>query len=638
MKIKSINELEKLRTELHIKKGVSLTTVSVCCGTGCSATGASEVFSTFESQLSAANYQLSTLLMTGCHGFCERGPLVVIRKNGSEIFYQQVKPQDVSEIVSETILNNKVIDRLLYVDPVTGQKVVEESEVPFYRHQKRLLFGNNGRINPTRIEDYLSIGGYSALAKALMMSPEKIIDEIKNSGLRGRGGAGFPTGEKWELCRKASPQSTDHSPQNPSTMDRGRWTKYIVCNADEGDPGAFMDRSLIEGNPHSVIEGMSIGAWAICGKTDFQCRGYIYIRNEYPLALKHLQIAIEQAREYGFLGNDILGSGFDFDIKIHRGAGAFVCGEETALLSSLEGKVGRPRPRPPYPVEKGLYDQPTNINNVKTWASVPLIINNGADWFSSIGTENSRGTMIFSLVGKINNTGLIEVPMGITLREIVHNIGGGIPNNKKFKAVQIGGPSGGCLPGSCLDLPIDYESLTEAGAMMGSGGMIVMDEDTCMVDVARYFLAFTQQESCGKCVPCRVGTKQMLDILEKITKGQSEIDDLTKLEQLAQTVKFSSLCGLGKTAPNPVLTTLRYFYDEYEAHIKQKKCPAKVCKLLLTYSVIDEKCNGCHLCFKNCPSGAISGEPKKLHIIDANKCSRCGICFDVCKFNAIKVE
>lgn len=619
MKIKNQTDLEKLKKDILTKRTPSQIGITVCCGTGCTVSGAKDVLSEFEKQLltlspTGSGTQLSTnLLMTGCHGFCERGPLVVIRPQN--IFYQQVKRDDVAEIVAETVLKGKTIDRLLYTDPVTKQKVVSEDDVPFYKHQHRLIFGNNGRIDPTNIKDYIALGGYTALTKTLKMEPSQIIDEIKKSGLRGRGGAGFLTGRKWDSARKAHGD-----------------TKYIICNADEGDPGAFMDRSLLEGNPHSIIEGMIIGSYAIGSNL-----GYIYVRNEYPLAIKHFTKALEQAQEYGFLGDDILNSGFNFTIKINRGGGAFVCGESSALRASIEGKIGEPSVKYVHATEKGLWEKPTVLNNVKTLASIPLIISKGANWFSSIGTEKSKGTMIFSLVGKINNTGLVEVPMGMRLRELVYDIGGGIPGNKRFKAVQTGGPSGGCIPEKLLDLPVDYEALTEAGSMMGSGGMIVMDETTCMVNIAKYFLDFTQEESCGKCTPCREGIGQMTAILDRIIKGKGEEGDIEILEEMGELIKETSLCQLGGSAPNPVLTTIKYFRDEYEAHITKRICPAGVCRDLIKYSIDDKKCTGCTLCAKECPHEAISGEKKKPHIIDQNKCIKCGICQDVCKFDAVEI-
>ena len=553
--------------------------------------------------------------VTGCHGFCQVAPILVIYPDG--IFYQQVKAKDADDIITETILANRVVDRLLYVDPTTGEKIVYEKDVPFFVKQKRLLLGNNRFVDPTKIEDYIAVGGYKALGKALFeMGPEEVIEEIKRAGLRGRGGAGFPTGVKWESCRRAKGD-----------------IKYVVCNADEGDPGAYMDRSLLEGNPHSIIEGMIIGAYAIGAQS-----GYVYVRYEYPLAIENCRIALNQAREYGLLGKNILGSGFDFDIKLAIGAGAFVCGESTALIASIEGKMGEPRAKYIHTVERGLWNRPTNLNNVKTWANVPLIINNGADWYSKIGTAKSKGTGIFSLVGKINNTGLVEVPMGTPLRQIIYDIGGGIPEGKKFKAVETGGPSGGCMPEKLLDLPVDFERLTEAGSMMGSGGMIVMDENTCMVDVARYFLNFLVDESCGKCVPCREGIKRMLEILVDITEGRGKEEDLELLEELAEIVKDFSLCSLGKTAPNPVLSTLRYFRDEYEAHVRDKKCPAGICKNLIEYYILENVCTGCGACLKVCPQQAIQGELKKPHIISSENCIKCGICKDVCPVKAIIVR
>lgn len=631
MKIISITELERFREELKKDESKKSVSVCVCAGTGCGAGGAGDVLAELSSLIRDKGLAGDvSVVSTGCHGFCENGPLVVVRRaekgaeKGGNILYQRVKPEDVKRIVEHSVMRDGIVEDLLYKDPQTGRKIAEESEVPFYKYQKRLLLACNGRINPRRIEDYIVRDGYKALAKALQMKPDDILTEIEKSGLRGRGGAGFPTGKKWSVCRDAILAVPDTA------------SAHIVCNADEGDPGAFMDRSLIEGNPHSVIEGMIIGAYAICSGTQAEPRGYVYIRYEYPLALEHLTMALEQARERGMLGEDILGSGFSFDIRIHPGAGAFVCGEETALIASIENKIGRPTPRPPYPAEKGISGQPTNINNTKTWANVPIIINNGAAWYSNIGTKTSPGTMIFSLVGKIANSGLIEVPMGITLREILYKIGGGT-KDKTFK-VQVGGPSGGLIPDSMLDIPIDYESLAAAGSMMGSGGLIVSDETTCMVGMARYFLSFTQEESCGKCTPCREGTKYMLRILEKIVAGKANEVDLAVLEETANMVQASSLCGLGKTAPNPVLSTLRHFRQEYVEHIVEKKCRAKACQALIEYSIRKDKCTGCALCMKNCPYSAISGSPKEPHGINAEKCAKCGVCLEMCRFDAIEVR
>lgn len=601
-------QLDRIRAEILESRKTQKRCVTVCGGTGCHAYGCLKVAQAFRDEIERQDLgDLVEVRTTGCHGFCERGPIVVIQPEG--VFYQRVQLKDINEVISETIVKRKVLDRLLYADPRTEEKIVYEKEVPFYKKQKRIVFGNNGFIDPTDIRDYIALDGYKALAKVLFdMTSEEVIAEIKKSRLRGRGGAGFLTGLKWEICHKAE-----------SSM------RYVICNADEGDPGAYMDRSLLEGNPHSVIEGMIIGAYAISAS-----QGFIYVRMEYPLAVKNVTVAVEQARHFGLLGKSILGSEFHFDINIFRGAGAFVSGEETSMMASIEGRRAFPRQRPPYPAQEGLWGKPTNINNVETWANVPLIINKGADWYCQIGTERSKGTKIFSLVGKINNTGLVEVPMGMTLKEIIHDIGGGIKNNRKFKAVQTGGPSGGCIPASMLHLPIDFDTLTEAGSMMGSGGMIVMDEETCMVDIARYFLNFTQEESCGKCIPCRVGTRQLVEILTRITRGQGEEGDLKKLQDLSLTVKAGSLCGLGQTAPNPVLTTLRYFKDEYQAHIKEKSCTALVCKNLIIYYIELEKCVGCLLCLKNCPTKAISGERKKVHLIDQELCIKCGACLDVC--------
>ncbi len=615
-KLKSLAELETLRKSIVDRRDSAKTCITICSGTGCQAHGCEAVTAAFREEIERQNLSEKVeVKTTGCHGFCERGPLVVIKPQN--LFYQRVKVKDVPEVLTETVVNGNIVDRLLFTDPETGEKMTLEHDVPFYKKQNRLVFGNNGLIDPAVIEDYLAVGGYAALAKAFSMSPEQVIEEVKKSGLRGRGGGGFPTGAKWESTRQASGN-----------------TKYVICNADEGDPGAYMDRSLVEGNPQSILEGMVIGAYAIGSH-----QGYIYVRNEYPLAVKNMQIAIEQAREYGLLGKNILGSGFDFDVRINRGGGAFICGESTALIASLEGQVGEPRAKYVHTSEKGLWDQPTNLNNVETWANVPLIINNGAEWYARIGTENSKGTKIFSLVGKINNTGLVEVPMGITLREIIYDIGGGIPGGKKFKAVQTGGPSGGCIPESMLDLPIDFDELSKAGSMMGSGGMIVMDESTCMVDIAKYFVSFLEGESCGKCLPCREGLQRMREILVDITEGRGKEGDIELLEDLSATLIDTALCALGTTAPNPVLSTIRYFRDEYEAHIKDKRCPAGVCKELITYSIIEEKCPGCGRCVKACPVGAIKDMGKKKPVVmDKKKCIKCGACYDACRLGAIKVE
>jgi len=607
------SQLENLRRSILQKRDPSRPCITVCAGTGCRASGAEAVIDAFKDEIERREIQLDMELKeTGCHGFCERGPLVVIRPQ--KIFYQRVKAEDVPEIISETVLKGNIIERSLYVDPATNEKIIYEPDVPFYKRQTRTIFGANGEIDPTEIEDYIAIGGYRALAKALFqMSPEEVIEEIKTSGLRGRGGGGFPTGRKWESCRNAKGD-----------------IKYVICNADEGDPGAYQDRSLLEGNPHSVLEGMIIGAYAIGAH-----EGYIYVRNEYPLAVSTIRTAIQRATEYGLLGENILGSGFDFTVRINRGGGAFVCGESSALMASLEGKIGEPRAKYIHMSEKGLWDNPSLLNNVKTWANVPLIINKGGEWYSQIGTERSKGTMIFSLVGKINNTGLVEVPMGITLREMIYDIGGGIPGGKKFKAVQTGGPSGGCISEQYLDTPVDFDELTKLGSMMGSGGMIVMDEDTCMVDVAKYFIEFLKEESCGKCVPCREGLTRMSEVLANITEGKGKGGDLDLLEDLAGILPNGSLCALGTTAANPVLSTLRYFRDEYIAHIEEKRCPAGVCRELIEYSIDPERCEGCLRCIRACPTNAISGEKRKPHTLDQSECIKCGACYDVCKFGAV---
>jgi NADH:ubiquinone oxidoreductase subunit F (NADH-binding)/(2Fe-2S) ferredoxin/NAD-dependent dihydropyrimidine dehydrogenase PreA subunit len=615
-RIKSVSDLEKWRVTILLKQKQDEVVVSVCGGTGCHAYGCKKVKDQFAKTIKKNGLDKKIRLrFTGCRGFCERGPIVTIQPQG--IFYQRVQEKDVPIIFSETIEKGKILDRLLYEDSITKRKVTSEKEVPFYKAQNRLVLGNNGLIEPTKIEDYIGIGGYQALSKALFeMEPEQIIDEIKASGLRGRGGAGFPTGKKWEDCRKA-----------PGDI------KYIICNCDEGDPGAYMDRSLLEGNPHSVLEGMIIGAYAIGGN-----HGYIYVRHEYPLACKNAEVAITQARKAGLLGGNILGSSFSFDVEIAKGGGAFVCGESTALIASIEGRVGEPRSKQIHLVEQGLWGKPTNLNNVETWANVPLIINKGSQWFSSIGTEKSKGTKIFSLVGKVKNTGLVEVPMGISLNKIIFDIGGGQQDGRRIKAVQTGGPSGGCIPASLFDLPVDFDSLTKVGSMMGSGGMIVMDEGTCMVDVAKYFVHFLQEESCGKCLPCREGLKRMGEILDGITEGKGNEESLPLLEELAEVVADTSLCGLGKTAPNPVLSALRYFRPEFEAHIHQKRCPAAVCTSLIQYSISETDCTGCGACAKVCPTQAIKGEKKQSHIILAEICSKCGSCKDVCKVNAVMVQ
>jgi len=608
--LRSINDLERLRKEIVKDRDPDRAVISISSATCGQARGSLDIVQAFEEAIGGHEDRIS-LRVTGCHGFCNAEPNVIIYPG--EIFYQHLKPDDASRVV-ESVLKEEIVDNLVVSE--NGDRFVHLCEIPFYRSQVRAIMGDNPLIDPTRIDDYIAVGGYRMLGKIFEMEPEEVVEEIKRSGLRGRGGAGFSTGKKWEVTR-----------QQPGPV------KHIICNADEGDPGAYMDRSILESNPHSVIEGMILGAYAIGAN-----EGWIYVRNEYPLAVKHIMLALEQAEGLGLLGESILGSGFSFDIKVARGAGAFVCGEETALIYSIEGLRGTPRQRPPFPAQRGLFGRPTNINNVETWANVPEILEKGADWFSGIGTKTSKGTKIFSLVGKIANTGLVEVPMGITLREVIFDVGGGAPGGKSVKAVQTGGPSGGCIPAELFGLPVDYESLTEAGSIMGSGGMIVMDENTCMVDVARYFTHFLQDESCGKCVTCREGTQRMYEILTDIVEGRGSEEDLDLLEQLGETVKDTSLCGLGQTAANPVLSTIEYFRDEYMAHIRDKKCPAGVCKALIQYTIDEEACTGCVLCKKNCPQEAILGEPKKLHTIIQEKCIKCGICHDLCKYDAVIIS
>ena len=595
----------------HKKKAVL-----VCGGTGCTSSGSRRVIERLKEEIKKQGLEEDvSVVMTGCFGLCALGPIMIVYPEGA--FYSMVKEEEIPEIVEQHLLHGKVDTKYLYSETVKGNMVLPLQDTPFYKKQKRVALRNCGVINPEKIEEYIGTGGYEALGKVLTtMSPEDVIEVITASGLRGRGGAGFPTGRKWQFAK-----------------DNDADQKYVCCNADEGDPGAFMDRSVLEGDPHVVLEAMAIAGYAI-GAT----QGYIYVRAEYPIAVERLNISIKQAREMGLLGKNIFNTGFDFDIELRLGAGAFVCGEETALMTSIEGHRGEPRPRPPFPAVKGLFEKPTILNNVETWANVPQIIMNGAEWFSSFGTEKSKGTKVFALGGKIHNTGLVEVPMGTTLREIVEEIGGGIPGGKKFKAAQTGGPSGGCIPAEHLDVPIDYENLMAIGSMMGSGGLIVMDEETCMVDIAKFFLNFTVDESCGKCSPCRLGTKRLLEMLDKITSGNATMEDLDKLEELCYYIKDNALCALGQTAPNPVLSTLHYFRDEYIAHIVDKKCPAGVCKDLLVYKIDPDKCKGCTLCARTCPNDAVIGKVKEPHTIDPNKCVKCGACMEKCRFGAIYKE
>jgi NADP-reducing hydrogenase subunit HndC len=592
--------------------------VLICGGTGCTSSGSVKIAKRLQEEIDKNGLTDEVMVVrTGCFGLCALGPIMIVYPEGT--FYSMVKEEDIAEIVSEHLLKGRIVTRLVYDETVAENEIKSLKETDFYKKQHRIALRNCGVINPECIDEYIGRNGYEALGKVLKtMTPDDVIQVILDSGLRGRGGGGFPTGKKWQLARNLVKDADQ---------------KYVCCNADEGDPGAFMDRSVLEGDPHVVIEAMAIAGYAI-GAT----QGYIYIRAEYPIAVQRLQIAINQAREYGLLGKNIFDSGFDFDLDIRLGAGAFVCGEETALMTSIEGNRGEPRPRPPFPAESGLFKKPTVLNNVETYANIPQIILNGADWFASMGTEKSKGTKVFALGGKIHNTGLVEVPMGTTLREVIYEIGGGIPNGKAFKAAQTGGPSGGCIPAEHLDIPIDYDNLIAIGSMMGSGGLIVMDEDNCMVDIAKFFLQFTVDESCGKCTPCRIGTKRLYEMLEKITSGNATMEDLDKMEKLCYYIKNNSLCGLGQTAPNPVLSTLRYFKDEYIAHVKDKKCPAGVCQDLLTYKIIDLKCKGCTACARGCPVGAISGTVKQPHTIDTAKCIKCGACMAKCKFGAIIKE
>ncbi|MDY6971146.1 MAG: NADH-ubiquinone oxidoreductase-F iron-sulfur binding region domain-containing protein [Thermodesulfobacteriota bacterium] len=613
--LNSTRDFFKLREEVLTERASDRPCITICSGSGCLACRSKEVTQAFAEELEKKGLSEKVdIRSTGCHGFCERGPVTLISPKG--LCYLQIKVDDVPEVVEKTIMEDKIVERLLYKDLETGEPVSFMDDIPFYKYQTRVLLANNAKIDPTRIGDYLAVGGYSALAKVLSeITPEEVIRLIKKANLRGRGGGGFPAGLKWESTRNAQGEN-----------------KYVLVNADEGDPGAYMDRSLLEGNPHSVLEGLIIGAYAIGAN-----QGYVYAREEYPLAVENVSTAIRQAKEYGLLGKDIMGSGFDFEVSVYRGAGAFVSGESSALMTAVEGRVGEPRPKYVHTSFKGVWDRPSCLNNVETWANVPFIINNGVEWFHGMGTETSKGTKIFSLVGHVNNTGLVEVPMGITLRDMVFKIGGGIPKGKKFKAVQTGGPSGGVLPEEMLDLRVDFDELTRMGSMMGSGGMIVMNEETCMVETARYYVDFLAHESCGKCVPCREGLRQMLIILDNITAGRGNDVDIEKLEDLAEVLQYASLCALGQTAPNPVLSTIKYFRDEYEAHIKEKRCPACICKNLITYEIDPEKCKACGLCEKNCPAHAVSKDEEGIFVIHQEDCIKCGNCFSLCpdKFSAV---
>ncbi|MFC2018030.1 NADH-ubiquinone oxidoreductase-F iron-sulfur binding region domain-containing protein [Chloroflexota bacterium] len=616
VRIESPADLEKLRQEILSKRDPGKPCIAICAGTGCLALGCDRVIDAFKNEVARQGLEGKVAIReTGCPGFCERGTVVNIYPEG--ICYLQVKSEDVEEIITQTIVEKKVIDRLVYTDTANGEKIVHESDIPFYKNQQRFILGDNTKMDPKSIDDYIALGGYSALSKALHhMSRDQVLEEVKRTNLRGRGGAGFPAAIKWQTCRDAEGEP-----------------KYVLVNCDEGDPGAFMDRAIMEGNPHRVLEGLMLGAYVI-GSTE----GVIYVRAEYPLAVENVNIAIEKAREYGLIGENILGSGFNFNVTVHRGAGAFVSGESSALMTAVEGKVGEPRPKYIRTSISGVFDKPSCLNNVETWANVPLIIDKGADWYNTIGTEGSKGTKIFSLVGKVNNTGLVEVPMGITLRDIIYAIGGGIPGNKKYKAVQTGGPSGGVIPEQYLDVPVDFDELSKLGSIMGSGGMIVMDEDTCMVDVARYFIDFLCDESCGKCTPCREGLKQLREILNNIVEGNGRKEDLDLLEELSQMMSKACLCQLGITAPNPILTTMQYFGDEYRAHVEEKRCPAFVCKNLISYYIDPDKCQACMICLRNCPVEAISGAKGQIHVIDQDKCTKCSSCFDVCpsRFGAVR--